>query len=669
MASASAALLCALTGFALWTLVGYLIALRLPLPLYWRSGLAPVLGWAVQTSLALALSLFFGFSLLSILAPVALAAAALLCTPQHPGTENGASLPVWIFVGAALLALLPATAILPKVIPGGILLSDPMFDHSKIALIDQMLREGLPPANPVIGGAQKPSVAYYYLWHFGAAEVGRLAGSSGWEADVASTWFTAYSCLCLMCSLAAHLARRVLAPVFVLVACATASIRPVLGWIFGEDRVDQVFVPASGLRGWLFQTTWSPHHMASASCSVLAVLLLVRLSRRRSVLTAAVLTLVFAAAFESSLWVGGIVLVLAACTVVPVLTLFNSGAHRRWFLLATAGAVVLAGLLCEPLIAAQFHAAAARGGGIPIGLGPPQVLGPWFPESLRRPLDLLAYWLILLVVEFPVILVAGWMFVGQRLRERRRALGPDVELLALALLAGVSLCCGWLLVSTAGLNNDLGWRAVLPAVLVLTSTAAAGFARWLSQRSVRAVTGVLASLAFAAPEGLQLVASEFHGLPSPSAGLFSQAPQLWEAVRRHTPVDARVASNPLLFADITPWPVNISWALLANRRSCYAGEELAIAFAPISAEQRWQMSERFQRVFQGQAQAQDLAMLSQTYDCRIAVVTAQDGAWQQDPFAGSAYYTLVESRPNRWRIYARTSSEGTQQKSPEHASP
>jgi hypothetical protein len=171
---------------------------------------------------------------------------------------------------------------------------------------------------------------------------------------------------------------------------------------------------------------------------------------------------------------------------------------------------------------------------------------------------------------------------------------------------------------------------------------------------------MLASVAVAAPEGVKLAAGQFNDTPATSADLFRQAPQLWEAVRRHTPVDWRVASNPMLFADMTWWPVNISWALLANRRSCFAGEELAVAFAPISAEQRWQMSDRFQRVFDGRADQQDLAVLAQKYDCRVAVVTAQDGAWTRDPFATSGFYTLVELRPDRWRIYV-ASATGTQQ--------
>jgi hypothetical protein len=651
MPAARDVLWCALTGVALWSVAGYVIASRLPLPMHLRTGLAPALGWAVQTSLSLILSLVFGFSLASILASVLIACSALLCAPAVLHAETRAPLPAWIFVGAAMLALLPAASILPRVISGHIVLSGPMFDHSKIALIDQIVREGMPPANPVIGGTPQPGVAYYYLWHFGAAELARLTGASGWEADVAATWFTAFSSVCIMCSVAAHLSGRLLAPAFVLIACSTASIRPILALLFGQDRVDQVIAPASGFAGWLFQTTWSPHHVAAAGCTVLAVMLLARLASQRSLLTAGVFSLTVAAGFESSLWVGGVVFAGALCVIVPALSLSASRAHRRWLLIAAAAAAMLAGLLCSPLIAEQLRAASVRGTGIPMALAPPEVLGPWFPDPLRRYLDLAAYWLILLVVEFPVILIAGWIFLAARLRDRRRSLRQEPELLALALLAGVSLCGGWLLVSTAGGNNDLGWRAVLPAVLILTAAAAAGFVRWFFQRSLWAVAAMLASVAVAAPEGVKLAAGQFNDAPAPSADLFSQAPQLWEAVRRHTPVDWRVASNPMLFADMTWWPVNISWALMANRRSCFAGEELAVAFAPISAERRWQMSDRFQRVFDGRAQQQDLAVLAQTYDCRVALVTAQDGAWTRDPFATSSFYALVESRQDRWRIY------------------
>jgi hypothetical protein len=363
MPTAHGVFCCALTGLVLWSASGYVIALRLPLPAHLRTGLSPALGWAIQTPLSLMLSSLFGFSLASILASVLIACAALLCAPPAPQQVSRAPLPAWIFIGAAVLALFPAASILPRMFSGHIVLSGPMFDHSKIALIDQIVREGMPPANPVIGGTRDTGVAYYYLWHFGAAELARLVGASGWEADVAATWFTAFSSACVMCSVAAQLVPRILAPVFVLIACATASIRPMLALLFGQQRVDQVIAPASGFAGWLFQSPWSPHHVAAAGCTVLTVMFLARLASQKSLLTAAAVTLSLAAGFESSLWVGGVVCAVALCTIVPALGLRASGTHRRWFLTAVVAAAVLAGLLCSPLIVEQVHAAGARGGG------------------------------------------------------------------------------------------------------------------------------------------------------------------------------------------------------------------------------------------------------------------------------------------------------------------
>ena len=97
----------------------------------------------------------------------------------------------------------------------------------------------------------------------------------------------------------------------------------------------------------------------------------------------------------------------------------------------------------------------------------------------------------------------------------------------------------------------------------------------------------------------------------------------------------RVANNPLYLADVTPWPVNISWALLANRRSCFAGRELTLAYVPLPDARREEINAKFIRVFAGQGSAEDVRDFAQTYHCRVIVLTPSDGAWNKDPFAAS----------------------------------
>src|SRR5262249_4527150 len=142
--------------------------------------------------------------------------------------------------------------------------------------------------------------------------------------------------------------------------------------------------------------------------------------------------------------------------------------------------------------------------------------------------------------------------------------------------------------------------------------------------------------------------------PPQPGRIFAQSAPMWEAVRRHAGPAERVANNPLFLAALTPWPVNLSWALLSNRSSCFAGRELALAFAPLSRTRREEVNALFVRVFDGTGNDADVRQLAVQFGCRLIALTAEDPAWTRDPFAASGFYRLVESSPNEWRIYRST---------------
>ena len=127
-----------------------------------------------------------------------------------------------------------------------------------------------------------------------------------------------------------------------------------------------------------------------------------------------------------------------------------------------------------------------RAGGSPIAFRPFGVLGTAFPDGLRRTLDLPAYWLVLLPIEFPAVYVTGAVSLWAYLRRRNPVGDGDGDkrqaAKIFALLAAASLVCAGLFASTIGNNNDLGWRAVLPGVIVLTVFAAVGLSRWIAVR-------------------------------------------------------------------------------------------------------------------------------------------------------------------------------------------
>jgi hypothetical protein len=657
MASPVNAALCALLATAFWSLLGYALTRHL-LPRALAVGAAPVTGWAVHSAATLPIFLLIGFSPLAVVAVAALCVAvsvAALKLAAGGDAEAAPAIPWWAFVAAAALALAPAAAILPKMSGDAVYLADPMIDHSKIAMIDAMMRQGLPPLDPAFGVAgPQGQLFYYYLWHFSAAALALPLRVSGWEADIALTWFTAFASLSLLMGVAVWLSKQSKAAIWVVGLAAAGSLRTVLSWIFGTYALEPFLAPPIGFAGWLFQAAWAPQHLMSASCVVAAMLLVARYAQRQSALLLLALVLVVVAGFESSTYVGGITFATAALVCAPVLITAIAPARRLRFLAGMAVAVVLVLCLAAPFLKNQIMAVAARSGDGPVVVRHFAVLGDMFPAALRRALDWPAYWLVLLPIEFPAIYLAGSLALVAMLRNA--AMKPEkLAVAVLAGLAGAGLAVSWLLASRVGDNNDLGLRAVLPALSVLIAAAAAGM--MLLPRRAAITAAALAGLVLSLPDAVLMVKSNVEGTPAPDGAVFAQTPELWAAVRRHAAPAARVVNNPLFLRDLTPWPANMSWALLANRSSCFAGRELALALAPLSKDMLETVNAQFVRVFAGEGTPADVADMAKKYACDVVVVVPQDGAWNNDPFAASPDYRLAENRDGRWRIYVAIRTE------------
>src|ERR1700722_4538723 len=659
MASPVNAALCALLATAFWSFLGFALARHL-LPRVLAVGAAPVIGWAVHSAATLPIFFLIGFSPLAVVAVAALCVAVSVATLKLAAdgdAEAAPAIPWWAFVAAAALALAPAVAILPKMSGDAVFLADPMIDHSKIALIDAMMRQGLPPGDPAFGAAGPPGqLFYYYLWHFSAAPLALPLHVSGWEADIALTWFTAFASLSLLMGIAVWLSKQSQAAIWVVGLAAAASLRTVLSWIFGSYALEPFLAPPAGVAGWLFQAAWAPQHLMSASCVVAAMLLVARYAQRQSALLLLALVLIVVAGFESSTYVGGITFAIAALVCAPILIAGIAPARRLRFLAGMAVAVVLALCLVAPFLHNQIMAVAARNGDGPVVVRHFAVLGEMFPASLRRALDWPAYWLVLLPIEFPAVYLAGSLALVVMLRNT--AMKPEkLAVATLAGLAGTGLVVSWLLASRVGDNNDLGLRAVLPALSVLIAAAAAGM-MLLPRRAAIAATA-LTGLVLSLPDAAWMVKTNAEGSPTADGAVFAQTPELWRAVRRYAAPTARVANNPLFLQDLTPWPANMSWALLANRSSCFPGRELALALFPLSKDMLEKIDAQFIRVFAGEGTPADVAELAKKYACDVVVVVPQDGAWNNDPFALSLDYRLVENRDGRWRIYVAVKADPT----------
>jgi hypothetical protein len=448
---------------------------------------------------------------------------------------------------------------------------------------------------------------------------------------------------------AVWLSGRAGAALLVVILAAAASVRVTFGMIFGLDGLEPFLQHPTGFAGWLFQSAWVPQHLMSASCVVATMLLLAHYTRHQGPGLLAVLVATVVAGYESSTYVGGVTFAIAAVPAAPVLLLATERAKRARVFVGLLLAAALAIVLSLPFIRDQIALVAAHDGKPPIGFHPFEVLGGMVPSSWRRVLDLPAYWFVLLPIEFPATYIAGLVALSVLLRNS--APGPRKTATALtAALAAAGLVCPWLLVGTLGDNNDLALRAVLPAAMILIVAAAAVVAS-VPRRPIIIATA-LGGLVLSLPDTAQMVRSNL-GTPEPDGDVFARSRELWAAVRRNARPEARVANNPLFLSDLLPWPANISWALLSNRSSCFAGREMALAFAALPAERREAINAQFVRIFAGGSMPGDVDDLARRYGCDVVVLVPQDGAWSNDPFAFNPNYRLAENRDGQWRIYVR----------------
>ena len=642
----------AASGAAFFGLLGLPLARMLAPAGIAPAGMAAILGWAIFSTVSMPILGIIGFGRLhvGVLALASLAVSLAVLRRTVPGDR----LPLWALPLAGLAALLPMMAVLPKLSAGGMLLSPPMFDHVKVAIVDSIVRNGLPVQNPFLGGAASPPLAYYYLWHFSAAELASMLGVHGWTGEAAMTGVTAFSSLALMMAVGQAIGGRLACAGIVLLS-ATGTIRPLMDGVLGQPLSGALMRRDADLGGWLTQSAWVPQHLASACCVVAAVLLMRRLAQDGSSLAFPLLGILAAAAFESSTWVGGVTFAVAAPIAGLVLIARLPPRLRARFALQASAAALVASLFIVPFAMDQIHAVAARAVAAPVAIKPYGVLGGLASDLWRQWLDIPAFWLLLVPVSLPAIALPGLAGMVHAVRRPGRD-ATGSWLLAATLVACLSVAC--LLRSTID-NNDLGWRAVLPAVLLLTCFAAALLAQLAASRRWASLALLLACVTIGLPDGVGTMRAYAAGRSFPDAAALANSARVWSALRRIAGSSERVGNNPLFLADATPWPVNISWALLSDRLSCFAGWEATIAYGALPRARLAMLDAMVGRVYGGTAQPDDVAALAWTLDCRVILILPSDGAWSADPFASGRDYTLVDSEPGQWRIYRRKSNVTT----------
>lgn len=544
-----------LAGLALGSLVG-LVLLLLPGALLAQGmqQLAPQTDWrAFAPALAIALLpivdsvlIRLGGVATAICLRVLLAAATLIWARGFIPRWT------WITVAAAGAWWLYLAFIYVDVDVGGSLYqSITVLDLTKhAAVVREIGSSGLPLRDPFFDRPQ--AAGYYHYFYDGAALIDVVLGRAvdARMAFVAAAFNIGIALATFLRALVVDLdwqrasERRLTVAVIIACAIGGLDLLGILGRFLASGALeanaewwdDEIsFVPTAA--------SWVPHHLAGVIAMWVALLLLSKAATatgRRAAALAAVAGLAMANAFGLSVWVtiGGVFVLAAALRVL------KADVRLRWLVLvAMAGTVAL--LLSSVQLIDLLH-------GRTDGRFP---LAPWIREPADlgallgapiSPLLALALTPLVWAMEFGAFAIGSWVFW----RGRWPSSSVLARLMTAAVVAGLLMN---LLLRSAIINNDFGWRVIWFAQLPAMLWTIAVLQRKIEKPALRSAMLLAVGLGFAATlyNGLAarwvrppLARHQFNYINAHPAEDYALA-KAYRWANEHLPADTVLQHNPL----------------------------------------------------------------------------------------------------------------------------
>ncbi|WP_085035781.1 hypothetical protein [Ensifer aridi] len=552
-----------------------------------------------------------------------------------------------------LLCLLPAFAIIPQHYGESVGMGHPIWDHTKIAIVNEIAQNGLPPANPYYSEAgTSHTLIYYYVWHFIAACSSVVTGATGWEADISLTGLTALFSTFVVAWLAVALSRSAHAAWWVLPLLLAGSLKPIVRFVSGT-WLDTWMAHEHGLQTWIIQAAWVPQHVFSGSLTVIAVLAFLQIlycNAGRSLVLPVFMGAMLASAYGSSMWAGGFSL-LFILPIVGVLSVPHVLRAKRLLEVVISLLVTVAiAILCAGVLVYEHSAIMHTRKVVAFWAYPIFLWNKWF-------YDIPGFWLVVIFLEFGLIFVSFIIWSLSRPPDETIKHAHIDSAIFVSVLA--PLFCTQFLHSVI-MNNDLGWRVLIPSILLMTALTAALFSTQIGKSTLVGRLTTMTAVLLLAPSilaGAQFVYStsfkfSVEGPETEGGKALKASPEMWKAVRHVTPSNEAVASNPLDLASMTPMPGNIAWAILSRRRNCGAPLGLLRAYAAqLTPKQASDAYIFFVDAFEGNATEEQLRVMKEKYLCKTLVVTSRDGLWGKPVLDNSSVYKLVSEEKDKWRIY------------------
>ncbi len=564
--------------------------------------MSPALGLCTFGPFALLFCWLIGYSVTNVLVAwlIFLLGSFIIFSKQqnYPEKQLFLSNCNWLIIAAMFWALIPTINIFPFIYENGLFVNCHIFDHMKIAIIDSIVREGLPPLNPYYAPAgERIPLLYYYAWHFFASLLKLLTGVSGWQAEVAFTWFTSFATIAFLAALVIRLTGKLFSGFLVLLLALAGPPADILPKVIGYRWVEWIGYPKTHPLELLWiQLSWAPQHVFAALNSIVLFFLISHVLQNKHLRWqhAIVIGLTVAAGFSASVWVGGIALLFASPFLIFALWLSSADFSK----MATPLLLALTICFIFSIPALTCYTSGPSGSGkVPLAIQYYTSTGLLERETVLEQIGhIIFYWLQFLPLSLGIVYILGVLAIltYRPMKQENRIF---VYLSYVGIFTYLIIIQ---FIKSDIVNNDFAWRSALVPVMLLLIWATTAlseipnnainwhkFAIQLNKKQLFvpfAWTGITLGLLssffywhwpkphpkYNAPNSTKLALHQ---------DLFRLVPA-WQALRKYTAPDDLVQSNPdtysrVLTNSFAPTPL----ALFGDRPTSFAEQISVNVFA------------------------------------------------------------------------------------------
>ncbi len=571
---------------------------------------------------------------------------------HDPLFNTPSGLPIIWYFAAIFLALIPIFTLIPHQIGQGYLLGPPVYDHVKVSIVDEIINNGIPPHDPFFYATNSTNIlSYYYLFYFIAAVIAKLVGTTGWTAELSLSFVTTFmSITCLSWVVLAYSQKKISA-LYILIFCCIGDLKLYLTCFF--EPLAKLLSDQFSFQTWIYQCIWVPQHIFSGICVIFFFIYLIKIISNNKIdfISSSIAGLIAAAGYCSSVWVSGfgIPIVTIIFIILTAKQLFEEKLLSNF--LQNFGCIVFFGLLGSSFFLLQQIARVKSQSIVALWVYP--VFNADI-ANFRPFIDILAYWGILLVLNYGCIYLCSLIFLFQK----KSFPTPQSKLITKALYA---LFLAPLLVAQFShsiiANNDLGWRITLNSVFAMMVIASFALSTMHSKLNKIILNiclmatlspGIISAFYFVSISSIDLNYSQKQLF---DAKYFYESLEMWNDVRKVTPKTDYVLNNPKDLSSLIPWETNIGWGLLSQRRSCFSHHDPVKVYTTMSNEKTLNYTNIINKIFSGSITEHDLYMLKTHLHCDTLVIVNRDKLWNNKILANNNFYHLIHEKKGKWKIY------------------